>query len=382
MSDPSRAGRSSLRSGRSTRLSVWPPLPPLVYVGRRRGPAPYPLADPRCHLYSLGRHALWHGVKAVGLAPGDEVLVPAYHHGSEVEALVRAGLSCRFYAGTALLAPDEEELDALVGERTRALVLIHYLGFPQDAERWKQWCGKRGLVLVEDAAQAWLAGTADGPVGSFGDIAVFCLYKTFGLPDGAALVAPSFDGDGSLRRPLGLGLLARRHLAWVRSRIPLERSGRTGGAAAAAATPDEDFALGEVGLAPARTTMAALRRVSDDGVAAERRANYHRLLDSLSAVVPSPFRDVPNGASPFVFPIATPAKSEVLARLAAAGIHAFDFWSVPHPSLPVGEFALARALRSEIVCLPVHQELRRSDLDRIAEAVLAAMPADAVAEVG
>lgn len=372
---------SSPGTGRSTRLSVWPPLPPSVYVGRRR-PPPYPLADPRCRLFSLGRHALWHGAKAAGLAAGNEVLVPAYHHGSEVEALVSAGLTCRFYAGNSSLAPDGEELDGLVSERTRALLLIHYLGFPQDASRWARWCRERGLVLIEDAAQAWLASTSEGPVGSFGDVAIFCLYKTFGLPDGAALVAPNVDGGERLRAQLGLGMLARRHLAWVRSRVPLELPGRTVEPSPAVATPEEDFALGEAGLGPARTTMLALRGVVEEGVAARRRANYERLLERLSAVVPLPFRDLASGASPFVFPIATPAKSEVLARLAAARIHAFDFWSVPHPSLQAEEFPLAAALRREVIGLPVHQELRRMDLDRIAEAVLAAVPAEAgVAEV-
>jgi len=362
-----------MRSARSTRLNVWPPLPPSIYAGRRRGAPPFPLADRRCGLYSLGRHALFQGVRGAGLSAGDEILVPAYHHGSEVEALVRAGLTCRFYAGNAGLAPDAEELDALVGPRTRALLLIHYLGLPQEAARWRKWCGERGLVFIEDAAQAWLARTADGPVGSFGDVAVYCLYKTYGLPDGAALVAPNAAGKGPPRRPLGLGLLARRHVAWVRSRVPLERKGATW-VDASAATPDEDFALGDPTLGPARTTVAALRLVGGDDPAAQRRANYQRLRDSLDELLPTPFRELASGASPFVFPVATVAKPEVLGSLAAAGIHAFDFWSVPHPSLPVNEFPEARALRREIIGLPVHQELRSVDLDRIVDAVRAARP--------
>jgi dTDP-4-amino-4,6-dideoxygalactose transaminase len=361
-------------STRSTRLNVWPPLPPSIYVGRRRGTPPFPLADRRCRLYSLGRHALFQGVRSAGLSTGDEILVPAYHHGSEVEALMRAGLTCRFYAGTAGLAPDAEELDALVGRRTRALLLIHYLGLPQEAARWRKWCGERGLVFVEDAAQAWLARTADGPVGSFGDVAVYCLYKTYGLPDGAALVAPNAAENSPPRRPLGLGLLARRHVAWVRSRVPLERKGAAWVDSSAGATPDEDFALGDPALGPARTTVAALRLVGGDDPAAQRRANYQRLRDSLDELIPAPFRELPSGASPFVFPVATVAKPEVLGSLAAAGIHAFDFWSVPHPSLPVNEFPEAQALRREIIGLPVHQELRSVDLDRIVDAVRAARP--------
>ncbi|HXV58048.1 MAG TPA: DegT/DnrJ/EryC1/StrS family aminotransferase [Gaiellaceae bacterium] len=364
---------------RSTRLSVWPPLPPSVYLARRRRTLPYPLGESGCRLYQLGRHALWHGVRAAGLEPGEEILVPAYHHGSEVEALARAGLACRFYAGTPALAPDEDELDALVGERTRALLLVHYLGFPQDAPAWRRWCDRRGLLLVEDAAQAWLASTPEGPVGSSGDLAIFCLYKSFGLPDGAALVENA-AADAAGRRELGLGLLARRHLAWLRSRLPLEAPSEAG-TAAQPATPDEDFALGDPSLAPARASMLALVRVGDEGAAAIRRANYRLLLERLAPLVPAPFRELPEGASPFVFPVATPSKPALLGRLRAAGIRAFDFWSVPHPSLPAGDFAAAEALRRTVVGLPVHQELRRADLDRIAAAALAALPGEAGAEL-
>src|SRR5215216_1209594 len=171
-----------------TRLNAWPPLPPSVYI-RRPGRLPFPLQEQSCRLFALGRHALWHGVRALGLEPGDGILVPAYHHGSEVEALTRAGLTASFYGGSDALEPIESELDGLVEPRTRALLLIHYLGFPQDLARWRRWCDERGMFLIEDAAQAWLARDDDRPVGSVGDLAMFCLYKTYGLPDGAALVS-------------------------------------------------------------------------------------------------------------------------------------------------------------------------------------------------
>ncbi len=145
---------------------------------------------------------MWNGVERLGLVAGDEVLMPAYHHGSEVEAVSRRGVQCRFYEGDERLEPTEPELNALLGARTRALYLIHYQGFPQDAARWRRWCDERGLMLIEDVAQAWLA-TRDGtPVGSHGDLAFFCLYKSVGLPEGAALVMRSPPATASLdRRP-------------------------------------------------------------------------------------------------------------------------------------------------------------------------------------
>ena len=246
-------------------------------------------------------------VRAAGLARGDETLVPAYHHGSEIEVLVRASLTCRFYRGTTALAPDEEKLDALVGGNTRALLLIHYLGFPQDAARWRDWCHERGLVLVEDAAQAWLATTADGPVGSLGEVAVFCLYKMYGLPDGAALVAPGPPDESPLRATLGLGLLVRRHLAWIRSRGPLEANGASRVASSASTTPAEEFGLG---IPTSR--RRGRRSVCSGGSPARMRpfvgGRLRAAARSPRRARPTSFQDLPSGACPFVFPVATAAK--------------------------------------------------------------------------
>jgi CelD/BcsL family acetyltransferase involved in cellulose biosynthesis len=65
------------------------------------------------------------------------------------------------------------------------------------------------------------------------------------------------------------------------------------------------------------------------------------------------------------------SKASLLAGLAGSGIHALDFWSVPHPTLPVERFPRAQALRSSVVGLPVHQELSADDVARIADAVRA-----------
>lgn len=354
-----------------TRLSVWPPLPPDVYLRRPFRSLPYPLDEPTCRVVAWARHGVWHGARALGLHAGDGVLVPAWHHGSEVEALLGAGLDCRFYESTPSLEPDPEELDGLLDSNVRALYLTHFLGFPRDFRRWREWCDARGLLLIEDAAQAWLA-TRDGrPVGSLGDLAVFCLYKTFGLPEGAALVQASPRPAVGLDRRPGLGPLARQHGMWCAGRssavyaatAPLRRSRSKPYA------PELDFALRDPDSAPWSTTSFLLRRISDPAAAERRRENYRLLLSHLSELVPAPFGDLPDGASPFAFPIQVDGKGRILAGLRERGINALDLWSVPHPSLARELFPGAADRRATTVGLPVHQELRRSDLERIAIAV-------------
>lgn len=350
-------------------LEAWPPLPPSAWLRRPAARMPYPLGERSCTLFSRARHGLFLGLKALGLEPGDEVLMPAYHHGSEVEATIRAGLTCAFYEGNERLEPDSEELERLVGPRTRALHLTHYLGFPQNASRWRSWCDERGLLLVEDAAQAWLAESAAGPVGKTGDLVVYCLYKTFGIPDGAALVLRGAETPGTKAGGAGLGDLARRHAAWLAA-----RSGAVTGALTrrrgepAPYVAEEDFALGDPG-SPSPLGLKLLRRLAGQDAAAARRVAYRRLLSELGELVPAPFAECPDGASPFVFPVEVDDKQALLATLAARRISALDLWSVPHLALDTALFPAAARRRERTVGLPVHQELRASDLDRVAAAL-------------
>jgi dTDP-4-amino-4,6-dideoxygalactose transaminase len=359
------------------RLEVLPPLSPGVYFRR---PAvqrpPFPLEEPGVALYSRARQGIYAGVQELGLRPGDEVLVPAYHHGSEVEALQRAGLASRFYEGTDRLEPDEAELESLLGPRVRLLHLTHYLGFPQDAARWRRWCDRHDLLLLEDAAQAWLSSLDDGhPVGSRGDAAVFCLYKTAAVPDGAALhlrdslqgrLAPGAGGRGVRKA-------ARGHVLWLLSTSAAFSRLRPHRPVLYEAA--QDFALGDADRGPLDLTIRLLPRLAGGDPAAARRANYGRLLATLRAHVPAPFDELPAGASPFCFPVETEHKVEVLTRLEREGIAAIDFWSVPHPSLPVEGFPGAARRRSRTVGLPVHQALRAADVARIAEVAAAALGA-------
>lgn len=351
------------------RLSAWPPLPPLAHL--RRPPvtaAPYPLEDPSYRLFARARHAIYHGVRALGLGSDDEVLMPAFHHGSEVEALSRAGIRLRWYEGDELYRPDAGELEKLVGKRTRALYLIHYFGFPQDSARWRAWCDERQLLLVEDAAQAWLAHREGQPLGSLADLAVFCLYKTLPLSEGAALVSARPPSAPTRAEPYGLQPLIRGHGAWLAQRSGAANSALRPFKRSSLYSPDRDRELGDPDVACWRSVEQLLPRLADPHVAAVRRAHCAILLDALGDSVQAPFDAVPSGASPFVLPSTAGDKLRVLEDLERAGVNALNLWSVPHPALPVDEFPLAARRRASLVGLPVHQELAVADLDRIASA--------------
>jgi dTDP-4-amino-4,6-dideoxygalactose transaminase len=352
-------------------LRPLPPLPPGVWIPRPAFALPFPLDQPSCRIYQRARHALHRGVQALGLQPGDEVLAPAYHHGSEIQALVEAGLECRFYDTGERLAPDRAALEALVGPRTRALHLIHYLGFPQDAASWRAWCDERGLLLIEDAAQAWLSCWQGRPVGSYGDLAIFCAYKSFGVPDGGLMVARSGSRPAQPAGPRDLGLLTvlGRNAKWLWQRVPHADGPRSQPKPAAPYDPAADFALGDPDSRAAVATVVLLPRFGWKLARLRRRRNYEYLLNRLPETVAPVFPELPDGAVPFALPVRTSDKHVLLEHLSCCGITAFDLWSVPHPTLPASDFPQAASLRASVVALPVHQELRRIDLDQMVAAV-------------
>jgi len=319
-------------------------------------------------LLAWARQGLWHGALALGLTEGDEVLVPAYHHGSEVEALIQTGLLPRFYDAPDGLEPDEATLDRLVTPSTRALHLTHFFGFPQDGFRWRRFCDERGLLLLEDAAQSWLSTRSGVPVGSHGDLAVFCLYKAVGLPERALLLLSEPATRASLDSRAGAGPLARKHGAWLASRSATLTRAHARLRAPRAFDVRLDFGLRGRDDMPWSTTLFLLRRLVDV-TADRRRDNYQALLDTLGDLVAPPFERLCPGASPFLFPVETRDKATTLERLRLQRVEALDVWSAGHPTLPSEGYPDAEARRARTLGLPVHQELAPRDIDQIATAV-------------
>ena len=91
-----------------------------------------------------------------------------------------------------------------------------------------------------------------------------------------------------------------------------------------------------------------LPRLVDPDPAARRRRHYRALLADLASQVPAGLAALPDGASPYFFPVQTADKPGLLALLEEHHIDAVDFWALPHPSLPSEPFPVATQLRASI----------------------------------
>ncbi|HWH44926.1 MAG TPA: DegT/DnrJ/EryC1/StrS family aminotransferase [Thermoleophilaceae bacterium] len=146
------------------------------------------VGSPEAVATTNGTAALHLALVASGIGPGDEVIVPAITFVATAAAVIHAGAEpviCDVISPQEPLA-DPEAAAALVGPRTKAVVLVHFAGFPCDPLPWRRLAQERDLLLIEDAAHA--AGTAG--CGTLGRAAAFSFFsnKNLAVGEGGMLV--------------------------------------------------------------------------------------------------------------------------------------------------------------------------------------------------
>ena len=352
----------------------------------------YPLdrvGAPEVQLFYLARAGVYHTIKHwLGGAPG-VVLMPAYHHGVEVEAVRAAGARIVFYRVDADMRIDLDDLARkAAAPDVRVIYVTHFVGFAQPIGEARQLARARGLKLFEDCALALFSRTADGtPLGSTGDAACFCLYKTLPVPHGGLLVGPDVPTAEVAAPPLLSTLhhvagLTLAHLELHSS--SLGRAVRQAARAASQATVDkavETVKTGTMHLQAHELTLGAsklverlLPRFDDEMVVVRRRRNFQRLAAALDGLLPVLHASLPPGCCPLFLPVRVdgsrgPDKRALMQALHSRGIDAIDFWGTGDAACDADEFPEVTRLRHEILELPCHQSLDDDAIDRVAHAV-------------
>lgn len=114
-----------------------------------------------------------------GIAPGDEVIMPSFTFVSTANAFVLRGAVPVFvdvHGGTQNL--DERRIEEAITPRTKALVAVHYAGVCCEMETILGIARRRGLLVIEDAAQALLSTYRGRPAGGLGHLAAFSFHET------------------------------------------------------------------------------------------------------------------------------------------------------------------------------------------------------------
>lgn len=143
---------------------------------------------------------------ALGIGPGDEVLVPSLTFVATANSVLYVGARPVFVDVESAEVPliSLEEARAKCTERTRAVILVHFAGYLPDRDAWRELARSKGLLLIEDAAHA----PGLPAVGTFGDAAAFSFYgnKNMTTAEGGAIIARSSALRDTIRRARSHGM--------------------------------------------------------------------------------------------------------------------------------------------------------------------------------
>jgi dTDP-4-amino-4,6-dideoxygalactose transaminase len=338
-------------------------------------------------LFYLARTAIVQGLRELALQQGAVCLMPAYHHGVEVEAVRAAGLEARFYRVDRRGRIDLEDIRRRIDGRVRVLYATHFFGFPAPIRDLRRLADEHGLLLLEDCALAFLSADSSGqPLGQTGHLSIFCLYKSVPVPHGGVLVSPSSRGAAPFQTLASPPLLAtlshmagslvrrnerRGHMAAVRAmQEPLRRFFRLLPIEARMPIGRQHLRPHELELGGSALVGAILRAQPVGEIISRRRSNYERLRQAIARCGFVPSGELVPGTCPLFVPVWVRDRDAVLAHLASRRIEAVDLWRQGFE--PHEEFPDTQALRRHLIELPCHQDLEDEDVDRVAHAFLEA----------
>ena len=149
-----------------------------------------------CLAVSSGTAALATSLNALGVGPGDEVLVPPYTFVATINVvLLQHALPVFVDTDPETFLMDPAKLEAAMTERTAAIMPVHIGGSSADLDNILAVARKRGLPVIEDACQAHLAEWRGRKVGNFGDAGCFSFQasKNLNCGDGGAILSNRED---------------------------------------------------------------------------------------------------------------------------------------------------------------------------------------------
>lgn len=314
------------------------------------------------------------------LKVGDEVLMPAYNCGTEVDPFVYYGLKIRFYQVNRYAKADIADLLNRVNENTRVIYVIHYFGWPQDVKQLSRFCAENNIYLIEDCALSLYSNPIEHPIGVRGDAAIYSFPKTLPVPDGGALMLYSEKLNPIPAQSPSVRVIFQKMLPLLK-RLMLRFSNRIGIFRFLPQRLVQSRRSTEPSLTPAglpempqsyyyekniqNMTASALTRyivkhTCSESVVQRRRANYTQLYDAIkeSSLFKPLYGELPEGVCPLYLPVLVENRKAVCESLNHKDISAIQWWAGFHRAFDWAEFPEARYLKDHLLALPIHQQLR------------------------
>ncbi|WP_448188657.1 DegT/DnrJ/EryC1/StrS family aminotransferase [Azospirillum sp. sgz301742] len=305
---------------------------------------------------------------ALGVGPGDEVLVPAATFVATANCVLHVGATPVFVdiEGVELPLMALSDAAAKLTGRTRAVILVDYAGYLPDRDRWRAFAEAHGLLLIEDAAHA--AGVEGA--GIIGDAGVFSFYgnKNMTTAEGGMVIARDDAVLDRVRNLRGHGMTTG-----TQQRLTGHANGY------------DVTALGfNYRMDEFRAAVGLVQLAKLPGWNAKRRAlteAYRRLLERDCADIVMPFAE-PRASAHHILPVLLPAGVDrqrladamradgVQTSVHYAPVHHFTLYRDRFPGvhLPLTEEFARRELT-----LPLHPRMEERDVETVTQALARAL---------
>lgn len=148
-----------------------------------------------CVAVSSGTGALLACLAALGIGPGDEVIVPGYTFIASISSIILSRAIPVLAEIDESLTIDPEDIKRKITKRTKAILPVHMLGNPCDMDKIMEIARENNLFVIEDCCQAAGATYKGKKVGTMGHISAFSLnvFKTISAGDGGAVITNDSD---------------------------------------------------------------------------------------------------------------------------------------------------------------------------------------------
>lgn len=303
-----------------------------------------------------GTDALYLGLRALGVGPGDEVITVPNTFIATVSAITMAGAKPVFVdidPETYLM--DTSKISAAITERTKVLLPVHLYGQPVAMDKVRMLAKEHGLAVLEDACQAHGAEFRGARTGTLGDVAAYSFYysKNIGAyGEGGIAVTDSRDIATQLQ-------LLRNHGSSTRYQSILFGM---------------NSRLDEIQAAILRIKLRHLEQWNE--TRRSLASEYNRRLAGLPGVV-TPVEAADARHVYHLYVIRVQERDELLDYLKGHGVQAGIHYPIPihlqeacaDLEYKEGDFPVAEKVAKEIISLPIYPELSIEDLDYICQTV-------------
>lgn len=161
---------------------------------------------------SNGTAALHLALLALGVGAGDEVIIPSLTFVADINTVLLVGgkpvlADCRSLDDWNM---DPADIERKITRNTKAVMIVHYAGYPCDMDAVTDICKRHNLKLIEDCAHAPGARYKGKAVGTFGDIGCFSFFtnKNLSMGEGGAVTTTSSEMDQEMRYVRAHGMTA------------------------------------------------------------------------------------------------------------------------------------------------------------------------------